>query len=106
MKVKVTKIMTNTLDKYAKKHGVKYRFVYHTAPIDYYRTAVNWDIYTAESYGDYDIEHGVFKYIAVVYPSEWYAMNDYITTADLVRLFDKSDTIDTFCERVINAYEI
>ena len=106
MKVKVTKIMTNTLDKYAKNHGVKYRFVYHTATLDYYRTAVNLDVFGAYDNGDFDENNGVFKYIAVIYPPEWYAVNQYITTADLRRLFDKSDTVDSFCERVIEAYAI
>lgn len=105
MKVKVTKVMTNTLNKYAKNHGAKYRFEYRTATTDFYRRAVNYDIYTAYDYGDYDYENG-FKYIAVIYGGELYAVNQYITTFDLVRLFDKSDTLDTFCERVIEAYEI
>lgn len=103
MKVKVTKTMARELNKHAKNKP--YRFEYRTATTDFYRHAVNYDIYTAYDYGDYDYENG-FKYIAVIYDGELYAVNQYITTFDLVRLFDKSDTVTTFCERVVNAYEI
>ena len=46
------------------------------------------------------------KYITVVYPDYYYAMNKYITFYDLDRAFIPGDTIETFTARIIEVYEI
>ena len=64
----------------------------------------------AEEYGDYDYNRGVFKYIAVMYPDEYYALPNYLTTYDLNKLFMevKHDGIvfDEFAKHVMNAMEV
>lgn len=103
MRVMVTKKMVNELNKRAKDRP--YKFDYRTTDTFTYKRLINIDYWTAYDYGDYDYDKG-FKYIAVIYDGELYAMPQYITTYDLHRLFVKGDTIDTYCKRVVDAYEV
>lgn len=112
MKVKVTKKMTNELNKVLKCDYVSkpLRFEYREAKPEVYERVVNYDLFKAYDYGDFDWNKSVFKYIAVVYPGEYYAMSQYLTTYDLNRLFAevKHDNLEfnEFANHVINSMSI
>lgn len=105
MKVKATKTMTKELNKVAKASGIPYRFEYIEVPLDTYRFCINYDYFEAYDYGDYDISTGKVKAIEVVYPSEWYACPQYLTTARLHSLYEKGDTLESYLVRVVENCE-
>lgn len=97
MKLKVTKAMVNTLNRYAKGNPLRFEFR-TTSPANYERF-VNSDLFKNES--DFDYNTGLFKYISVIYPGEFYAPPQTLTTYDLKRLYVSGDTVETYCKRVI-----
>lgn len=109
MKVKVTKKMAKMLDTAAKDRNMSFDYREMKDNGDGYRFCIG-DPWIAEEYGDYDYNRGVFKYIAVMYPDEYYALPNYLTTYDLNKLFMevKHDGIvfDEFAKHVMNAMEV
>ena len=97
MKLKVTKTMVKTLNKYAKDKPLT--FFYNTTSPANYERFVDSDLFRNES--DFDYNTGVFKYIEVIYPPDFYALPGTLTTNDLKRLYVSGDTVETFCNRVI-----
>lgn len=97
MFTKVTKAMVNTLNRYVK--GNPLRFEYRTTSPANYERFVDYDLFKNES--DFDYSTGLFKYISVIYPGEFYALPKTLTTYDLKRLYVSGDTVETFCNRVI-----
>ena len=102
MFVKVTKAMVNTLNRYAKDNPL--RFEYRTTSPANYERFVNSDLFGNET--DFDYNTGLFKYISVIYPGEFYAIPKTVTTNDLKRLYVSGDTVETFCKRVIENMSI
>ena len=81
MRIKISQTMVkfikNTLPK---DHDVK---LVKLTPKEY-----GWQVhydgeYHAEQYGDYDYKTGLCKAIKILYPADYYAMPNYITTKDL-----------------------
>lgn len=87
MKVKVSKVFAAFINKTAKEMG----FAAHASVVamskDAYKVNVSWDLFAAEQYGDYDWTTGEAKAIRVEYPSGYYAMPQYLTTAELTKEF-------------------
>lgn len=105
MKIIVSKTMVKALNNAAKTLNMPYRFTYCECGYTEYRQLINMFGYGHLSGHDITKNNKV-KYICVSYPDNYYAMNNYITFNDLDRLFISGDTIETFTQRIVNAYEI
>lgn len=108
MYIKVTKRMVNELNKTAKKEHRNMIFDYRETDIDSYRLHVCVDYLQSYDYGDFDFTKNKFKYIAVVYPPECYAMGQFLTTYDLCKEFKRGsfNTITDFTRHICDAMEI
>lgn len=104
MKVKVTKKMVNELNKALKDKPVE--FDYRELDVDSYRFHVNSDYFQAYDWGDYDYNKSMFRYIAVIYPAEYFAFNKTLTTYDLNRIFRSGMTFDDFAKAVFAEVEV
>lgn len=104
MLVKVTKKMVKELNNALKDKPVT--FDYREADVTSYRFYVNSDVFQAYDYGDFDFNKNVFKFIACIFPEEYYAMNRYLTTYDLNKLFCSGMTFDDFAKAVFDAVEV
>lgn len=104
MYVKVSKTLVNYLNKEI-KNGL--RFEYREIKPELYKVCVNCMPEWVDLETDYNPKTDKMKYIAVIYPSEYYALNDYISTSDLLRIFKGSDkTAGGFIQAVKNEYMI
>lgn len=100
MKVKVSKTMVKELNKYAKN----LEFAYRECNIDTYRTCVNYDVFGNNA--DYNTKTGLMKFIQVNYPSEYYALPQYLTTRELLKMLDSGDTVESYCNRVVSNMQV
>lgn len=87
MKVKVSKVFADFINKTAKCLGFQAQASVVTMSERAYRVNVSTDIYAAEEHGDYDFVTGQAKAIRISYPDSYYAMPKYITTQELTREF-------------------
>lgn len=84
MKVKVSKVFANFINKAAKELGFKAEASVVTMSERGYRLNVGLDaMLDAQDNGDYDWCEDEYKVIKVLYPEEYYAMPKYLTTASL-----------------------
>jgi hypothetical protein len=91
MKIKVSKVFADFINKTAKELGFKAEAKVVTMSERGYCLNVGLDAaQDAENYGDYDWRKDEYKAIRVCYPYEYYAMPRYLTTAALVREFRRS----------------
>jgi len=105
MYIRVSKTLTNYLNKEIKNAGL--RFEYREIKPELYNVYINCDPSWIDIELDYNAKTDKMKYITVVYPPEYYAMNDHISTSDLLRIFKRSDkTAAGFIESVKNEYMI
>ena len=88
MKIKVSKVFAKFINDTAKQLGFKCEASVVTMGERGYRLNVG-DLFDAEDYGDYDWVTGEYKAIRIVYPSNYYAMARYLTTAQLSREFQR-----------------
>lgn len=102
MKIKVTKTMVNTLNKYCKNKP--FRFMYIELSPDNYKSIVDYNLFDNEI--DYNADKGVFKAIKCIYNGELYAMPQYLTTVNLNRYFFIGDTLDSYMNRVVEDMEV
>lgn len=104
MKVKVTKVMTDEINKYFQKNGIGYTAYF----VEYSPTEYN--IYVGSSMcheNDYDWTKNKMKAIKIAYPDNYYAMPRYLTTDDLYKMFWKCNkTIDGFMKELHSEVEI
>lgn len=101
MKVKVSNPMLKAL----KQAIPQYKFYLLELSPHNYSMLIDYDTWNHEI--DFNIAKNVFKAIQVVYPSEYYAMNRYLTTKDLSRCFKESDkTWNGFINQVLREIEI
>lgn len=105
MRVQATKTMAKTLNKMAKTAGYPYRFEHFTAGTTAYQQSIGnvWDAY---DYGDFDSATGAVRAIEVIYPSEYCAIPQYLTTKRLHDIYRAGDTIESFVKRVLEEVEI
>lgn len=108
MKIKCTKTMTRELNKAGKtpENYSKAHFDFIAVSPELYGRMINYNIFEAYDYGDYNAATGLMQAIRVSYPGEAYACENYITTKELNKLFVSGDTLETYTARVINAYQI
>ena len=109
MKVKVSKVFANFINKTAKELGFKAEASVVTMSERGYRLNVGLDAaLDAEDNGDYDWAEDEYKVIRVVYPDEYYAMPTYLTTASLTKEFRRRgvSTADELKEMVRSMCEI
>ena len=107
MKVMVSKVMCRELNKYAQTQPVfnRYEFQFDELPPRLYEWHVRMDSYKYEN--DWQEDKGLFKFIRVIYPDDYYAMNKHLTTNDLERCFKHSDgTYNSFMNQVMKEVEI
>ena len=84
MKVKVSKVFADFINKTAKELGFKAEASVQRMSERMYRLHVGLNaMLDAEDYGDYDWREGEYKVIRVVYPEEYYACPQYLTTKAL-----------------------
>lgn len=87
MKIRVSKVFANYINKCAKEMGFKVDAHIVTMSQNEYRFCVG-NIFDAMDWGDDDMDEVgglVFKAIELNYPSEYYAATKYLTTAKLTK---------------------
>lgn len=105
MKVQATKSMTRAINDYLKSKGEKMVAVYETMSREAYKIKVDFGIWSNEN--DYLPASGEMRAIKIVYPSEYYAMPQYLTSAALVKIFRKTDkTFNGFMSAVLDEISI
>lgn len=86
MKIKVSKVFANYINKCAKEMGFKAEASVEKMSENQYRYCVG-NVFDAMDYGDgYMDDQGrdVFKAIAISYPYDYYAASKYLTTKQLL----------------------
>ena len=107
MQVKATKKLASWLNENLKKDA---KFKNYEAQLvkmteGQYRWSVG-DVWDAWDYGDYSYTDGKCSAIVIIYPLDFYACDRYITTRELLELFNKSDkTADGFLQKIKDAIE-
>ena len=105
MKIAVTKVFVKELNKYLKMNNIPYKAFYSTCNIDEYAWKISPFI-TDNMVLDYLSNIGVMRYITIVYPSEYYAMDKYITSLELNNLYTVGDNISEYMRKVIDYISI
>jgi hypothetical protein len=85
MKIKVSKVFANYINKCAKEMGFKAEAYVETMSENQYRFCVG-NVFDAMDNGDCDMDdegRDVFKVIAISYPCDYYAPTTYLTTEQL-----------------------
>lgn len=106
MRIQATKKMANELNKALKGTRFENMMVFSAREMtseQYSRElAGNW------LYADYEYNArtGKCRTMRVAYHPELYAVNQYITTRELNKLFEQGDTWETFSQKVFEAYEV
>lgn len=107
MYVMVSKKMASELRKYFKDKPPFNKYGFQFDELSERLYALNVDMYPENHENDWQADRGLFKFIRVVYPDDYYAMPRYLTTNDLSRCFRSSDgTFKGFMEQVANEIEI
>ncbi len=105
MRVKVSKLMADTIRKKCKAAGVECKVSVERYPMDAFGRSIDTDLLGNES--DFEDTTNSFKVIKIVYPDNLYAMPSYLTTKGLARIYKYSDkTYDGFFREVLKAIEI
>lgn len=106
MNIQATQVLAQALNKAFKDKGLEYQ----AKQIHCDDRAYAWyvgDTYDAEDYGDYDYAKNRYRAIKVMYPSEYYACDRYLTTKELISIFRDSDkTYKGFMDKLLEAVEI
>lgn len=103
MIVKVSKLMTSAIRKAIKPYGYSVSLEKVASAI--YQQHIDYDLFAHEK--DYEASSNSFRVIKVVYPENLYAMNRYITSNDLISIYNKSDkSYDGFMTEVVKAIEV
>ena len=104
MKVMVSKTMVNQINMFFKITGIQYHAAYVEMPLDRYLLYVGSGYDNAR---DFKPSVNKMKAIRIEYPSSMYAMNHFLTTNDLEKLFHKSDkTLKGFMKELYAEVEI
>ena len=95
MQIKVSKVFANFINKTAKELGFEAEASVKSMSEGQYRMLVG-DPYDADYYGDYDWKTGQYKAIKVVYPYEYYACPQFLSTHMLYKTFQQEGFDGTF----------
>lgn len=85
MKLKTTKTLADLLNK-----NSKYTITQTKLTTRQFQFYVDFDTYLHEI--DYDINTNTFKVFTVTYPQNYFSSPKYITTADLIKIYNKLST--------------
>lgn len=104
MKVMVSKTMVNKINAFFKKVGTNYHAAYVEMPLNKYL------VYVGGGYDnklDFKPSINMMKAIRIEYPPSMFAMNRFLTTNDLSKIFHKCDkTLDGFMKELYAEVEI
>lgn len=106
MKLKATKTMAAALNKAAAAAGAGITFTLEKMPERVYGVMVDYDIFGAADYGDYNYSTGLFQAIRVSYPLECYACDSWLTTKEMHRIYCTGDSLEAFAGKVLEAFAI
>lgn len=106
MKIAATKTFTKELNKALIARDIPYKAIYKTCVFDQYFALVDAFNTTTNIAYDYISKYGTMRYIDIVYPDNYHAMNKHVTTNELNSLYRAGDTINTYFARVIDYISI
>jgi len=89
MKIKVSKVFAEFINTTAKELNFKVTAKVVELSENSYRWNVDLDIFRAYDYGDVNDKNGKFKAIMLVYPENYYAVPNYLTTYQLIKEFKR-----------------
>lgn len=105
MKVKVSKVMADTLNKEAKRQNKLFHFFYTEMDYEHYRYLVDFDV--IDHANDYNVEKDILKVIKIVYPDNCYCSPNYLTTNDLTKMAQNAkNSYEEFINNVFDNVEI
>jgi hypothetical protein len=103
MKVKATAAMAKEIKKALT--GIAEDVFIVKMDVDNYRHTVDFEPLYHEN--DYNYSTNKFQAIKIIYRPDFYAMPEYVTTNDLIKIFHDSDrTFEGFFKQIRNAYSI
>ena len=108
MKIKTTQTLCKFLSEKLKEHEKtkNYTLTHEKVTPQFFSLYVDIDYWKHEQ-TDYNINNNKFNVFKITYPHEYYANDQYLTTRDLNRIFDKSDkTANGFVNAFIEYIEI
>lgn len=106
MIIKVTKKMVSEIQKaFAKIGKVKnYKVEFVKFKNELYQFFVDSNMRSFDY--DYNFADGQWVVIKIIYPDDYYALPEYLTTVDLLGIFRKSDkTFDGFMQKIADCVE-
>ena len=108
MKIKVSKVFADFINKTAKEMNFKVSAKVVEFSENMYRLHVSYDIFRAEDFGDYNYNTGKYKAIQLIYPEDYYACANYLTTYQLTQEFRRYNvsTISELKDMIKNICEI
>ena len=108
MKIKVSKVFADFINKTAKELGFEVSAKVVELSENMYRLHVSYDIFRAEDFGDYNYNTGKYKAIKILYPENYFACPNYLTTYQLTQEFKRNNvsTISELKEMIKNICEI
>lgn len=107
MLVKATKTMASEIKKALKndENFTGFSVLFERLKERDYAVCVDYDIYSHET--DYNIDNRTFNVIRIIYPPKYYAVDRYITTKDISKIYDASDkTFNGFFNEIKEYIEI
>jgi hypothetical protein len=106
MKIQATKTMAKMLNQAAKNNYCIEKIYFSELPPDAYYVQIRSYYYASDV--DYNPKKGKYSFLVVEYKPECYAMDSYITTADMSDIFKKykPEYAEDLAKYIIQEYEI
>ena len=82
MRVEATKTLTTWLNNQFKQHNIPYKAIYATMTQREY----DWQVGDSSMEYDYNFTTGKYRVIKILYPDDYYACLQYLTTRQLIHL--------------------
>lgn len=103
MRVEATKTLTNWLNNQFKQHNIPYKAIYATMTQREY----DWQVGDSSMEYDYNFTTGKYRVIKILYPNDYYACPQYLTTTLLLKLARNiHGDADLFYKNIITEIEI
>lgn len=94
MKIKVSKVFADFINKTAEELNFSVHAQVVNLTENNYRLNVDYNIWDAQAYGDYNSNKGTFKAIRLSYPDDFCACPHYLTTKELNKEFKRLNVSD------------
>lgn len=94
--------MVDALNEFARKMSRPEKFIYSTCDTFTYCMNIDSNIIENMAYGDYNGKTRKMKYITVVYPSSYYAVDAYLTTMALNGIYTPGMTLDNYFSAILD----